>query len=141
MKTQKLLILALSLCAALPLRAQLFSPESFGGAALGAITGAIIGGHHHAGEGAAIGAGAGFLLGTIAHAEREREYCYSPYSTYYAPYPYYGSSPYYYGYQPAYYGSSLAAAPTQTQSVTAEPQTAVFSAPNSMSGVNALFGR
>ncbi len=87
-----LMVMGMCLGITTPLRAQLFSPESFTGAAFGALTGAIVGGHHHAGTGAAIGAGAGFLLGTIAHESNRRYYepGYYGYSAapYYGPYAY-----------------------------------------------------
>src|SRR6185503_4885290 len=95
---KKLIFLALSIGLVASSQAQLFSPESFGGAALGALSGAIIGGStgHHAGEGAAIGAGAGFLLGSLAHYDRAKR-GYYPVS-----YSYYGE-PYSYDYGPYYY--------------------------------------
>lgn len=55
-----------------PAHAQLFGPESMGGAVLGGIAGGVIGhnnGRRNA-EGAAIGAGAGALLGAIVGSER-----------------------------------------------------------------------
>ena len=53
-------------------QAQLFTPESFAGAAVGGVAGGVIGHNHHGqtAEGAAIGAGVGWLLGSIAHQER-----------------------------------------------------------------------
>jgi hypothetical protein len=54
------------------IQAQLFTPESFAGAAVGGVAGGVIG-HNNDGqtaEGAAIGAGVGWLLGSIAHQER-----------------------------------------------------------------------
>src|SRR6185503_4694793 len=93
MKT--LFVLALSLSAVLPVRAQLFTPESFSGAAFGAVTGALLGGRHP-GEAAAIGAGSGFLFGSLVHAARRDQY-YPPYyydqGGYYSydyPYPAHG---------------------------------------------------
>jgi outer membrane lipoprotein SlyB len=85
---KKLTGLILGLSVALPMQAQLFTPESLTGAALGGLTGAIIGHNsgRHGGEGAAIGAGAGLLLGSLAYqARREREYYYSPSYSYYSP--------------------------------------------------------
>ena len=67
----KKLVLTLGLVAALmPARAQLFSPESFSGAAFGAMMGSIIGGDCHgpSGKGAAIGAGVGLLAGAALAA-------------------------------------------------------------------------
>jgi outer membrane lipoprotein SlyB len=62
-----------SLCL-LKAQAQLFSPESFGGAILGGVLGGVIGNNsgHHGGTGAAIGAGAGFLLGAVIGEERRQ---------------------------------------------------------------------
>ena len=58
------------------MQAQLLSNESITGAALGGLVGGVIGHNHHrqTAEGAAIGAGAGLLLGTLAHQERSRQY-------------------------------------------------------------------
>ena len=55
--------------------AQLFSPESLGGAVLGGVLGGVIGNNsgHHGGTGAAIGAGAGFLLGALMGEERRQD--------------------------------------------------------------------
>ena len=52
--------------------AALFSPESLGGAAVGAAAGALIGhgAGGHAGEGAAIGAGVGLVGGALLHESR-----------------------------------------------------------------------
>ena len=64
------ILLGLALLVAAPVQAQLFRP-SLNGALLGGIAGAIIGNnsgslHHNAWQGAAIGAGAGMLLGATA---------------------------------------------------------------------------
>jgi hypothetical protein len=61
-----LVTLSLALAGAGSVQAQTFRPETTAGAILGAITGAIVGGHNHDrwGEGAAIGGVAGALLGT-----------------------------------------------------------------------------
>lgn len=90
----------LSLGAVSPTQAQLFTDESLSGAAFGGLAGAIIGHNsgRHGGEGAAIGAGAGWLLGTLAHRQRQRAY-YSHYS------PYASSS---YSYEPYYYRPNYA---------------------------------
>jgi len=58
-----------------PARAQLFGPESLGGALLGGIAGGVIGHNsgRHAGEGIAIGAGVGAVLGAIVGSERRAE--------------------------------------------------------------------
>jgi hypothetical protein len=158
MRKIQLILIGLSLCAALPLRAQLFSPESVGGAAFGGLAGALIAGPHHAGAGAAIGAGAGFLLGAVAHEER-RPYYYDPYyypSPYYGSYSYYGPYRGYYSYGPyvytptaAYYVSDVQPPSSQnaTQAKTEPaPSTETYSTystqPSSpMSAANALFGR
>ena len=91
---KKVLLLALSAGLVAPMQAQLFSPESFTGAALGGIAGAVIGHNSgcHGGEGAAIGAGAGLLLGSLVHQERVRQgyYDYQPtYQNAYYQEPYY----------------------------------------------------
>ncbi|MGC8743655.1 MAG: YMGG-like glycine zipper-containing protein [Verrucomicrobiia bacterium] len=59
---------------AMPAGAQLFSNESLTGALLGGVVGGIIGNNHHhqTGEGIAIGAASGLVLGSIVHNERER---------------------------------------------------------------------
>jgi uncharacterized protein YcfJ len=61
-----------------PAQGQLFTPEGLNGAAWGGLMGGIIGHNscgNNTGEGIAIGAGAGFLLGTLAHHSRaERAY-------------------------------------------------------------------
>ena len=62
--------LGLALLALAPARAQIFRPEAVDGAVLGGIAGAIIGHNsgdlrHNGWKGAAIGAGAGLLLGQI----------------------------------------------------------------------------
>ena len=94
--------IALVLCGALvalPAHAQLFSQEALGGAALGGIVGGVIGHNHHRqiAEGAAIGAGAGLLLGALTHNERERQY----YSSTQVPVPAYSYAPTY-SYAPVY---------------------------------------
>lgn len=52
--------------------AQLFTPESVGGALLGGVVGGVVGHNQdrHTAEGAAIGAGAGLLLGQLLHNHR-----------------------------------------------------------------------
>jgi uncharacterized protein YcfJ len=89
--------------------AQLFSPESWNGTVLGGIVGGIIGNNSHGrtGEGIAIGAAAGWLLGTIAHGNRVEQGWYSsgyvyarpPVVAYTSPYP---PVSYSYGYAPGY---------------------------------------
>lgn len=65
-------ILALALAVS-TVRAQIFSNESLTGALTGGIIGGVIGHNHHrqTAEGAAIGAGAGWLLGTLVHNQKE----------------------------------------------------------------------
>ena len=127
MKTMLVLsALALSLATA---RAQLFSPESFHGAAFGALVGAIAGGHHHAGEGAAIGAGAGFLFGALSSETQRRRSHAGPLQTWSVP---------------VYVAPSAAApvAPAQARSQPA-PSDRISVAPpaSSMAAANTLFGR
>jgi uncharacterized protein YcfJ len=61
------------------LQAQLFSSESWNGTVLGGIVGGIIGNNSkgRTGEGVAIGAGAGWLLGTLVHESRRERGWYS----------------------------------------------------------------
>lgn len=91
MKTHILLLLICGLIT--PAKAQLFTPESLSGAALGGLAGGIIG--HNNGrktaEGIAIGAGAGLLLGTLAHQARRDYYESSPAYYYPAPSPIYAT--------------------------------------------------
>src|SRR5439155_13731503 len=105
---------------------------------------------HHAGEGAAIGAASGFVLGSLAHEARRDRYYYGGVGYDY-PYPAYG-----YGY---YYAPRVAyAAPVgyyQPYPTVSYSQTAPQSQPapqnvtiinnyynsSPMSGANALFGR
>jgi hypothetical protein len=73
MKT--LLSLAVALVALVPAQAQLFRPAAVNGALLGGLAGAIIGNNsgslnHNAWQGAAIGAGAGLLIGSAIDADR-----------------------------------------------------------------------
>lgn len=67
---------ALALAAGVsPARSQGLSDDQIGGALLGAIAGGIIGNnsrHSNTWEGAAIGAGAGLLLGSVAGSARDR---------------------------------------------------------------------
>jgi outer membrane lipoprotein SlyB len=90
---KKLILLALSAGLVAPMQAQLFSPESLTGAALGGIAGGIIGHNsgRHGGEGAAVGAGVGLLVGSLAHQDRrERGYYHVGYDQ-----PYYYHRPNY----------------------------------------------
>ena len=73
MKT--ILSLVVALVALAPAQAQIFRPASVNGALLGGLAGAIIGNNsgslnHNAWQGAAIGAGAGLLLGSAIDANR-----------------------------------------------------------------------
>ena len=70
-------------------RAQLFSPESIGGAFWGSLIGRIAGGdchHGFSGQGAAIGAGVGLLAGALVGEARRQDY-YNPSPVVYAPAP------------------------------------------------------
>ena len=68
--------------ALLPARAQLFSPEAFSGAAMGALIGGVAGSSSYSygcgsynqfsGQGAAIGAGIGLLAGALVGAANQR---------------------------------------------------------------------
>jgi outer membrane lipoprotein SlyB len=86
---KKLVLTLLVVAALIPARAQLFSPESFSGAAFGAMMGSIIGGDCHgpSGQGAAIGAGVGFLAGALAGEANRRNNYYSEPASYYVPAP------------------------------------------------------
>jgi outer membrane lipoprotein SlyB len=109
---KRLALTILVMAALMPARAQLFSPESFSGAAFGAMMGSIIGGDCHgpSGKGAAIGAGVGLVAGALAgEANRRNGYYSEPVSYVPAPsvsigygYSSCGSSPYVY-YSPNYY--------------------------------------
>src|SRR5512143_3071697 len=77
MKTALALLLA-SL-AITPTFAQVLRPGAVNGAVLGGVAGAIIGNnsgdlHHNAWRGAAFGAGAGLLLGSLAADAQDRRY-------------------------------------------------------------------
>ena len=93
---KKMLLSCLVGAALLPAQAQLFSPEAFGGAALGAMIGGLAGGNSYShgchsyntfsGEGAAIGAGVGLLVGALA-GEANRRQAYPAEPVAYAPAP------------------------------------------------------
>ena len=118
---KKFLFTILTVAAVLPVKAELFSPSSITGAAIGGIAGGIIGHNNgrHGAEGAAIGAGAGLLLGALADDNRSRHggayhgYYSSPsvgvsfYSGHHRPYysGYYGSHHGHYSHYPRYYSS------------------------------------
>lgn len=70
---KKTWVALLSSAVLLPAQGQLFHPESFGGAALGALIGGLVGaGHRHgfSADGAAIGAGVSLVAGAIAGEAR-----------------------------------------------------------------------
>lgn len=108
--------LALMLSAA-PVHAQLFTPSTVGGAALGAIAGGVIGNNtgsrNHGTQGAVIGAVAGGLLGS-AYAQSQRES--SPYYNTGGPSYYYSSGPSYA--PPVYYSTPASARPSHTATTT-----------------------
>jgi len=109
-------LLALGL-AAVPVHAQLFTPSTVGGAALGAIAGGVIGnnsGSHNGTRGAVIGAIAGGLIGSVsAQSQREGAY-YDSYNS--GPSYYYSSGP---SYAPtAYYETPSYATPSRTATTT-----------------------
>jgi len=89
--------------------AQGLPPESFAGTFWGAMIGGALGGDRHcgwSGDGAAIGAGIGFVLGTISgEARRQQYYNNSPYI--------YSASPYGYRYG-AEYAPTAPVAPVST---------------------------
>ena len=109
-------LLALVL-AAVPAQAQLFTPSTVSGAALGAIAGGVIGnnsGSHNGTRGAVIGAIAGGLIGSVsAQSQREGTY-YDSYNS--GPSYYYSSGP---SYAPtAYYATPSYATPNYTATTT-----------------------
>jgi uncharacterized protein YcfJ len=109
-------LLALSL-AALPAQAQLFTPSTVGGAALGAVAGGVIGnntGSRNGTQGAVIGALAGGLIGSV-HARSQRET--SPYHYNTGGPSYYYSSGSSYA-PPAYHHASPSARPSHTATTT-----------------------
>jgi uncharacterized protein YcfJ len=76
--------------------AQLFSPESFQGAWVGALIGGVVGGDRHhgfSGEGAAIGAGVGLVTGALIGESHRQRYYNAPYA--YPAAPGYGYAPVY----------------------------------------------
>jgi len=125
---EKFLLLALGLSAAWPAQAQLLNRESVNGAALGGLVGGIIGHNHgrQTAEGIAIGAGSGFLLGSLLHQSRAE-----PYPLYSAPYV--ASVPVNYYPATAY---TPAPAPAPPPAVIAKPIPV-----SPMSSANSLFGR
>lgn len=127
---KRLLLTCLLSAALLPVRAQLFSPEAFSGAAMGALIGGAVGGSSYSygcgsynsfsGQGAAIGAGIGLLAGALvgeanqraAYAEQPFAYTSAPLAvagygygsayTYYAPNAYTAPGYYYRPNRPNY---------------------------------------
>lgn len=127
---KRLLLTCLMSATLLPARSQLFSPEAFSGAAMGAMIGGIAGGSSYSygcgsyntfsGQGAAIGAGIGLLAGALVGAANQRVayaeqpvtyttapaavsgYGYGSVYTYYAPNAYTAPGYYYRPSQPNY---------------------------------------
>lgn len=75
---KRVLLTILAVSTVFQAKAELFSPESLTGGAIGAVAGAIIGhnNNRHGGEGALIGAGVGLLAGSVVN-ERNRSYGHS----------------------------------------------------------------
>ena len=110
---KRIVLLSMVVVTVVSARAQLLTPESFGGALWGTVIGGLAGGNCHnggfSGNDAAIGAGVGLAVGTIAGQLRQQNQSASqPY--YYAsappaqPYAYYAPNAYTapgYYYQPA----------------------------------------
>jgi len=107
---EKLLLTCFFSAALLPARAQLFSPEAFSGAAMGALIGGAVGGssyshgcgsyYQFSGQGAAIGAGIGLLAGVLVGEANQRASAEQPIA--YTPAPM-AVSGYGYGSTYAYY--------------------------------------
>lgn len=106
---KKLLLTLLTATALFPARAQLFGPESWGGAFWGSLIGGIAGSdsrHGFSGKGAAIGAGVGLVAGAlVGESRRNNPSYYDSESHVYAPatsvsfgygYGHHGSSAYVY---------------------------------------------
>lgn len=103
---RKSLLALLAVTALLPARAQLFGPESLGGALWGGLIGGIVGSDCRSGfsgEGAAIGAGVGLLAGAIVGESRRYHYYDSP------GYAYYPSTSVSFGYGYGHCGSGVSA--------------------------------
>jgi outer membrane lipoprotein SlyB len=123
---KKLLLTCLLSASLLPARSQLFSPEAFSGAAMGALIGGAVGGSSYSrgcgsynsfsGQGAAIGAGIGLLAGALVGEANQRAayaeqpvapmavsgYGYGSAYTYYAPNAYTAPGYYYRPNRPNY---------------------------------------
>ncbi len=116
---KKLLLTCLLSASLLPARAQLFSPEAFSGAAMGAMIGGIAGGSSYShgcgsynqfsGQGAAIGAGIGLLAGALVGAANQNA-AYAEQSVAYAPAPV-ATPGYGYGSAYTYYAPNAYTAP------------------------------
>jgi len=125
---KKLILTILASSALATAQAQLLSPQAFNGAVLGSLIGGIAAGDcHHglSGEGAAIGAGIGWLAGAlVGAAERRSYYASQPY--YYAPAAPYAQPGYGYVYAPAYvappaYAYTPAPVPQSAPAAPAQP--------------------
>ena len=118
---KKLILTIVAAGALATAQAQLLSPQAFNGAVLGTFIGGIAGGdchHGFSGEGAAIGAGIGWLAGAlVGAAERQSYYGSQPY--YYAPAAPYAQPGYGYVYTPVYASppAYVSAAPPVPQAV------------------------
>jgi outer membrane lipoprotein SlyB len=110
--------LALSLLALVPVKAQVFRPETVNGAVLGGIAGAVIGNnsgdlHHNAWKGAAIGTVAGALIGSAVadsndyHRRTQVPVPSGYYSGYYSYRPYNHAYGYRSYYRPSYASRGL----------------------------------
>ena len=86
---KKILLTFLTVATLFPARAQLFGPESLGGAFWGSLIGGLAGSdrrHGFSGNGAAIGAGVGLVAGALV-GESRRHYYYDSPGYVYAPAP------------------------------------------------------
>lgn len=117
-----------------------YNRAGWNGALLGGLAGGLIAGGHHTGEGIAIGAASGLILGSLYTAAWNDGGRYRYYSGY-RGYSY--STPNYYFYSPYSTGAENphpVAAPVSTPQ---QQQPRPYNAPTSgnMEGANALFGR
>lgn len=71
---KRILLIVAAVATVFQAKAELFSPASLTGGAIGAVAGAIIGHNsgRHGGEGAAIGAGVGLLAGSLVNDSNRR---------------------------------------------------------------------
>jgi uncharacterized protein YcfJ len=105
---KKILLTCLAVAALLPARAQLFGPESLGGAFWGSLIGGIAGSDSHhgfSGKGAAIGAGVGLVAGALVGESRRHNASYYD-SPGYAGYAYTPAPSVSFGYGYGHYGHS-----------------------------------